>query len=433
MQAELHNVNLIIAAAGFMLSLLNLIQVLVIRYLKKDLKKNLISIFAILTAYTAFIILREIAYDQSGPAWAMLSRIALSSQALLSSVLPFLITAFLLRQSGEKKPEKSWIFRVSLILWVIYIGLLICNLFTGFLFSVNEDNIYSRGPLFALQMVPPIMIAVLNIVALCVKRKKLSTKQRFAFAVFAIVPLAGMLAQMLFSGLHLIAIASVIAAAIMFIITVLDQSEQYHEKEQENAQLKINLLLSQMQPHFLYNSLTTIKNLYRQDPEKAEQAITDFSAFLRHNMDSLSEDRPVPFHDELAYVKEYLELQQLRFGDELKVEYDLEFTDFRIPTLTLQPLVENAVSYGVRRSENGTGVVTISTKKTAGHIEVSVKDDGPGFIYNSLPDDRERTHIGIRNVRERIEKMTGGELIIDSEIGKGTKVTIQLPPKSEEM
>ena len=86
------------------------------------------------------------------------------------------------------------------------------------------------------------------------------------------------------------------------------------------------------------------------------------------------------------------------------MEYDLEFTDFRIPTLTLQPLVENAVSYGVRRSENGTGVVTISTKKTAGHIEVSVKDDGPGFIYNSLPDDRERTHIGIRNVRERIEK-----------------------------
>ena len=77
-----------------------------------------------------------------------------------------------------------------------------------------------------------------------------------------------------------------------------------------------------MQPHFLYNSLTTIKNLYRQDPEKAEQAITDFSAFLRYNMDSLSEDRPVSFHDELAYVKEYLELQQLRFGDELKVEHN---------------------------------------------------------------------------------------------------------------
>lgn len=236
--------NLLIAAAGFMLSLLDLIQVLVIRYLKKDSKKYLISIFAILTAYTAFIILREIAYDQSGPAWAMLSRIALSSQALLSSVLPFLITALLLRQSGEKKPEKTWIFRVSLILWVIYIGLLICNLFTGFLFSVNEDNIYSREPLFVLQMVPPIMITVLNIVALCVKRKKLSTKQRFAFAVFAIVPLAGMLAQMLFSGLHLIAIASVIAAAIMFILIVLDQSEQYHEKEKENVQLKINLLLS---------------------------------------------------------------------------------------------------------------------------------------------------------------------------------------------
>ena len=103
-----------------------------------------------------------------------------------------------------------------------------------------------------------------------------------------------------------------------------------------------------------------------------------------------------------------------------------------MPILTLQPIVENAVSYGVRRSENGQGTITIRTLKEEDVVKVSVEDDGPGFVYEALPDDKERSHTGIKNVRERIERISHGKLIVDSKIGEGTVVTFVLPYVSGE-
>ena len=110
--------------------------------------------------------------------------------------------------------------------------------------------------------------------------------------------------------------------------------------------------------------------------------------------------------------------------------YDLESTDFRLPTLTLQPLVENAVTYGVRKSETGRGTVTIRSREYPDRWEVSVTDDGPGFVPDSLPGDSERSHVGLRNVRERLKHTCGGELRIDSVLGEGTTATIILPKEA---
>ncbi len=206
-----------------------------------------------------------------------------------------------------------------------------------------------------------------------------------------------------------------------------DQTELYYMKESENAKLKLDILQAQIQPHFLFNSLTTIKQLCVKDPEKASEAIETFIVYLRHNMDSLTAEKPIDFSKELEHVKGYLELQKLRFGDDLCVKYDIEFTNFKIPTLALQPIVENAVTYGVRKSENGQGTVVISTKKVGNTVEVIVEDDGPGFVPEDVKDTKNKAHIGIVNVRERVENIAGGELIIDSMIGKGTKAVIKLP------
>ena len=148
-------------------------------------------------------------------------------------------------------------------------------------------------------------------------------------------------------------------------------------------------------------------------------------------MDSLFEDKPLPFEEELKHVEGYLALQKLRFEDELIVKYDLECTDFTIPVLTLQPLVENAVTYGVRKSDSGMGAVTIRTRSYADRIEVSVMDDGPGFVYEVLPDDQARSHTGLKNVRERLMRVAGAKLVIDSVIGRGTTVTIILPQEEK--
>ena len=142
-------------------------------------------------------------------------------------------------------------------------------------------------------------------------------------------------------------------------------------------------------------------------------------------MNSLKEQAPVPFESELKHLETYLSLEKMRFGDELNIEYDIEATDFLIPSLTVQPLVENAVKHGVGMKEDG-GTVTIATKEFDDRYEVIVSDDGVGFDTAKKPNDG-RTHIGMENVRNRLKTMCNAVLNIESTVGKGTVATITIP------
>lgn len=428
---NVHVINLIFAAAGMVLGILGLVQTLVCRYLDDETRNFFIGFFGILEGYVIFIMTREIIHRFSGPEWVELSRVAFFGQAFLSSVLPVLITGFMLYQSGDKNITKNHFFRISLALWLLYVGMLVSNLFHGRIYFVNENNAYSRGPYFPMLMVPPILIMILNLWILWKKQHKLTENQKRAFTIYVIVPMAAMLVQMWSFGVHLIVISTVTAAIFMLAFIIADQTERYYIREMENHRLKVDILLAQIQPHFLFNSLTIIKLLCRKDPAKAEEAVADFTDYLRRHMESLQSDVLIPFEEEMKHVQAYLNLQKLRFGDELNVAYDLEVKDFRIPTLTLQPLVENAVTYGVRRSESGCGTVTIRSRSFPDRVEVCVEDDGPGFIRETLPNDKERSHIGLQNVRERLSRQCGGKLLIDSTPGQGTTVTIVLPRVEE--
>lgn len=427
----LHNIDIIISATGFTLSLTGLMQTVISRYMEKETWQFFISFFTVISIYSLCILIKSFTYGNTGYGWAVVSRVTLFGQAFFSSVLTVLVTAFLLHQSGDKTWRKNRLFLISVILWLIYIAVLIYAQFSTLVYSVNDDNVYSRGRFFPLLMVPPVLIMVVNLILLWQKRGSLSARQRTAFIVYIIVPLICMLLQSRLFGVHIICIGTVFSAMIMLTYFISDQMEKYRLQEAENAQYKIEILLAQIQPHFLFNSLTVIKYLCRQDPEKAEEAVSNFTSYLRHNMDSISADKPISFSEELDHVKAYLSLQKYRFGDELDVKYDLDVTDFRIPTLALLPLVENAVTYGVRRNRTRSGVVTIRTRDYPKHIEISVIDDGPGFVPDILPNDRERSHVGIKNVKERLARIAGGELRIDSSIGKGTTVTIILPKEEK--
>ena len=142
-------------------------------------------------------------------------------------------------------------------------------------------------------------------------------------------------------------------------------------------------------------------------------------------MNSLKEQAPVPFESELRHLETYLSLEKMRFGDELNIEYDIEATDFLIPSLTVQPLVENAVKHGVGMKEDG-GTVTITTKEFDDRYEVIVSDDGVGFDTAKKTNDG-RTHIGMENVRNRLKTMCNAVLNIESTVGKGTVATITIP------
>lgn len=203
------------------------------------------------------------------------------------------------------------------------------------------------------------------------------------------------------------------------------------EAEQKLLQAKlhesrISVMISQIQPHFLYNSLGVIQELCYGEPKKAEKAIGNLAEFLKGNMSVLMSDKLVFFEDELKHTERYLEIEHLRFEDQLKVEYEIcvDMKSFSLPALTLQPIVENAIRYGVRKREDG-GIVKISAYEKEEYYEVIVEDNGPGFeVDNACMG--EGMHIGIQNVRERLMRMCDGALVVESEMGKGTRVSIQV-------
>ncbi|MGN1416951.1 MAG: sensor histidine kinase [Oscillospiraceae bacterium] len=196
----------------------------------------------------------------------------------------------------------------------------------------------------------------------------------------------------------------------------------------ELAEKRISIMLSQIQPHFLYNSLNSIYNLCKKDVKQAQKAISDFSYYLRGNMDSLTKNSPIPFYMELKHLKTYLALEKMRFDDTLDIVWDIQTESFMIPALTVQPIAENAIKHGICQKEDG-GTLKISTRETDDHFEVEVWDDGVGFDVNAVNNDG-KSHIGIENVKNRLCRMCGAELTISSEIGKGTSAVIRIPKSS---
>lgn len=217
---------------------------------------------------------------------------------------------------------------------------------------------------------------------------------------------------------------------VIIIRDFMERQKRGYAVEAELDKERTRLMLSQIQPHFLYNSLGVIRELCHSDPAKAEDATVMFSQYLRQNMESLSVDGPINFSDELLHVKNYLQLEQLRFADYLCVKYDIKATNFRLPTLTLQPVVENAVRHGVRKRIDG-GMVIIRSEEKECCWEVLVEDNGPGFNPENIAED-DNNHIGLKNVSRRLKYICGGRLSIESVVGVGTRVSIIIPKRSEE-
>jgi len=295
--------------------------------------------------------------------------------------------------------------------------------FTGLYYTITPENIYMRGKLVMLASVLPVAVYILVTVMAIRYRKVLRPRVIMALLSFAVLPLLGQAIQNLFRGVATLNPAITLATLFIFFNMQLDRDVQLEKDKRELTEANIRIMLSQIQPHFLYNTLSAIRGLCEADPACAKECIGDFAVFLRANMDSLTNERPISFEQELNHVKSYLNLEQQMYGDELRVEYDIQAAGFFIPALSLQPIVENAVQKGLRKKEGG-GTVTVSTGETEEHFTVTVADDGVGFDLKIL---EESGHIGIRNVRRRLSALCGGTLHIESVVGTGTTVTISIP------
>ena len=207
-------------------------------------------------------------------------------------------------------------------------------------------------------------------------------------------------------------------------------SIRYQQMQKELYEAKVGVMVSQIQPHFMYNALTSIAMMCTIDPETAQEATVTFAKYLRGNMDSLKQTKPVPFLQELEHLKKYLYIEKLRFGKKLNIAYDVQATAFVLPQLSIQPLVENAVKHGVGMKKQG-GTVTIATRETETAFEVIISDDGVGFDTAAPQKDDGRSHVGMENTQRRLRDMCGGEVKIESVIGQGTVATVILPKEGQ--
>lgn len=194
--------------------------------------------------------------------------------------------------------------------------------------------------------------------------------------------------------------------------------------EEELKELRMQSVYSQMQPHFIFNTLNTICQLCEEDPKLTQELVDHFATYLRMNIIGAKETECIPFAQELEHIRHYLWIEQLRFGDDIKVEYDIRYTDFLIPAMTLLPLVKNAVKYGVCKNEYG-GTIAIRTHLEQDEIVITVEDDGPGVELEALPKE-DWQYIRMMNPKRRLEILCQGNLEVSSEKEKGTMVRIKL-------
>ena len=198
------------------------------------------------------------------------------------------------------------------------------------------------------------------------------------------------------------------------------------EKIVLNAELtesRISTMMSQIRPHFIYNTLGSIEQLCIIDPSKAGELVHNFAKYLRGNFGELDNPKPILMSQEMEHVRHYISIENVRFPD-MTFSFEMNSDDFHIPALTIQPIVENAIKHGLMKLSKG-GTIRVVSYETESHYCVSVEDDGVGFDTDVLLD--ERKHVGIRNIRGRLKAMVNGTLEIESRVGIGTTVLIKIP------
>ncbi|MBR5110681.1 MAG: histidine kinase [Clostridia bacterium] len=340
--------------------------------------------------------------------------------------LPFpMLTVYLAHCCGENM-RSGWLLRAVAVLMAVYVVLVASIAFIEGVYVVRPDGWLDRGRLYPLMLLPLVAILLLTFEETIRQRKRLSRKA-FLGLLFSLVPMtAALIAQMFVDVFQILDICYVISGLTMYSFILSDQIEQDRRRQREIADQRASIMVLQMRPHFIYNTMTSVYSLCNQDPQLARQVIMDFTTYLRKNLSAIASAEPIPFTSELEHTRAYLAVEQALYEDSLFVDYDTPHTVFRIPALTLQPLVENAIKHG-RDPYAGRFCITIRTRKTDSGSELVVADNGRGFVP---PEDGE-PHIGLNNIRQRLDMMCGGSLAIGPNEGGGTVVTVTIPDSTE--
>ena len=384
------------------------------QYLKKDSRKNMFVIIVLCFSLVAQnLIENRLAVGGSMPFWRTLASV------YGYCVRPMILVVFLCIVQPGKRHWKS----------LLLVGINALVYLTAFhwrlAFTITEDNHYLSGPLANTCMVTS-AILLANLFWQTIRSFRGGKKRDMLIPLFviAIIVVSVIMDQILWDYDQPVEYltTAVVVGCVVFYVWLHLQFVQEHERDLM-AQNRIRIMVSQIQPHFLYNTIATFKALCKKDPEKAAEVAEKFGTYLRQNLDSLETEGLIPVEKELNHTRLYADIEMIRF-ENICVEYDIRDRDFFVPPLTIQPMVENAIRHGVRIREEG--IVRVSTRLTEQGHEIVIWDNGTGFDTVVTKQDQE-SHIGIRNVKERIEKLCGGTMTVESRMEEGTTITIRIP------
>jgi LytS/YehU family sensor histidine kinase len=267
-----------------------------------------------------------------------------------------------------------------------------------------------------------VLIMVLNLISLVRKRTRLP-KQAFFSCLAGILPMTiTMCIHMFVPVFQLFGIGIAICALSMFGIILSYQVEQYMLHQREIANQRASIMVLQMRPHFIYNTMMSIYYLCDLDSKKAQQVTLDFTSYLRKNFTAIASQETIPFSEELEHTRAYLAVEQAQFEENLFVDFDTPHTRFFLPPLTLQPIVENAVKHGMDPDSDPLRISIRTLESDSGSV-IIVENNGLNFS----PEENNEPHIALANIRERLETMCRGKMSILPRAGGGTSVRIWIP------
>lgn len=432
---EMYNMN---AALEFFSAAVSL--VLLIGILSEGIRRDLLSE---LTAAVLAVNAATVAVD--APVWLLLKNPS-PDKIVLLKILSFFsdggscalvaLYTYCLTAYIRRRKEISFVF-AHVVAGLSAAAALLCLLsaFNGMYIGYDENGMSVHGKLYFVSQAVFVVLPALSTGLVFRCRAALGIRRTLVTVLFGAIPVCAVPLQ-LFWEVTPVYLATTVSFVLLFVLINAEQIRDSAEKDKKLAEQELELaesrnavVLSQIQPHFLFNALTSIYRLCDVDPSEAKRAVGEFSTYLRGNLDSLRQKAPVFFDEELKHIRAYLALEKIRYGDQLNAVFDIRATGFMIPVLTVQPLVENAVTHGLSDAADG-GTVVLSSEDGGDCYVIRVCDNGTGFDP-SLPREDGRSHTGIANVRSRLAAACGGTLEIASERGKGTVATVKIP-KGEE-
>ena len=339
---------------------------------------------------------------------------------VFNNIEVLLLFIYMLSYVPLDKKTRDNLSLINYLLFGAFIILDIVNIFTGIFFTASGGEYVRSKTMIISQGYQFIIFAVVFVITLL--NKKLILLEKIAFGIYCLLPLVAIVLQNAFKGYAIAYLSVIVAIEILFLILIVQKNMQIADEQEKIKEARIRVMMSQIQPHFVYNSLSSISTLIPIDPKKAQEALDNFTEYLRHNISSLTETKLIPFDNELKHVETYIALEKIRFNDRINVTYDIKAKDFYVPPLSIQPIVENAIKHGILKKIEG-GNLIIKTYETEKSYVVEVIDDGVGFDIASI-DFEGNKHFGINNIKQRLKSMCNGTLEITSEPNKGTKSVI---------